>query len=584
MKVADLFALLRIKIDPKSMKKAQDSVGRFAKKSKGKFDKLEKAALGTFARIGLAAAAAFATRDALGFSKSLERLGITAKGGLGTLDEMQKKILAISNETGIAKEEVLSATSKFVELTGNVDIAASSMALFAKVTQATGASADDVAGSAAALSEQFKISSGDFEKMFSILIEGGKAGSAEFKDMAAHLAGIGAASQKFAGSTGIIAAAEISAALQIVAGSTGGNVAEATTQIKALFIGLGQASKKLKENGVQVFDTSGEYRELSEIFKDIKDKQFSAKEIEELFPNVRAQRGALALLRGDWEGLTQATLTSNAVAEDFAKIQKNNAVKVQIAWNKFKNFFTKLFLKVVDVLAAFTENIDILIVALTSLATAFAIVKVQALLAGSASVSAGLAAARAWIIGMAPLIIMALLIAALILIIEDIWVAFQGGESVFKDAHTWLVNVFVEAIEFWVEQFEAFFGFLEKKFNELKNFTKNIVTDIALGVGVSSSQKVIDRLREIGAENIRVKNAQARALASQQATLPIFGPPAPGEQGPTGKAAARGNAGGAIINAPVTITGVENPEQVAAAVTQAMERVARFIQTEGGGS
>ena len=38
---------------------------------------------------------------------------------------------------GVAKEEVLAGTSQFIELTGNVKVAAATMELFAKVAMAT---------------------------------------------------------------------------------------------------------------------------------------------------------------------------------------------------------------------------------------------------------------------------------------------------------------------------------------------------------------------------------------------------------------------------------------------------------------
>lgn len=531
--VAELVGLLRFKTDARSLSAAMGSTTKLAQHTErgmrrvgSTITRTLKRAAGQLATLAGGAAIVFGVKDALDFDKALSRLDITAKGGLGTLDQLRNKVLEVSDATGINKDSVREATSRYIELTGNVKQAAENMKLFAEVQQSTGATGSDVAGSAAALTEQFKISNDQLEKMFSIVIEGGKEGSAEFKDIAAHLSGLGAAAQKFAGSTGLKAAASLSAALQIVSGSTGGNVAVATTQLQSLMTALGGASSKLKAHGVKVFDASGEYRELAVIFAEMKAKGFSAKQIEDFFPNVRAQRGALALLRagvddtGDsWDQLTDKTLASNAHAEDFTKHMSTDAMKVAKAWNTAKNLLVRGFAQVVKGMGWIVDHAQLLSIAVTVL--------IGLMIAWKAvAIAAAVGTAAAWLVSMAPLILMAVLIAALILLVEDIWVAFKGGKSVTGDAYNWLVDTFVDAIAFWHKQFIAFWNWLKSGFKktvkEVKSFFSD-VTDFTLGTTNRANNKHKSKLaasnKKLWLHELSRFQAKARSIGQGQPTL-----------------------------------------------------------------
>lgn len=57
---------------------------------------------------------------------------------------------------------------------------------------------------------------------------------------------------------------------------------------------------------------------------------------------------------------------------------------------------------------------------------------------GTASMGAGLAAAKAWLIAAAPMVPFILLLAFIILLIDDIWVTMEGGESILGKWSAWL--------------------------------------------------------------------------------------------------------------------------------------------------
>lgn len=68
--------------------------------------------------------------------------------------------------------------------------------------------------------------------------------------------------------------------------------------------------------------------------------------------------------------------------------------------------------------------------------------------------------AAAWVAANLPLVLMAALIAALILVVEDLYRAFTGGDSILKDAWT-------EGLKFLRQKFDAFANGVKKRIDEL---------------------------------------------------------------------------------------------------------------------
>ncbi len=111
---------------------------------------------------------------------------------------------------------------------------------------------------------------------------------------------------------------------------------------------------------------------------------------------------------------------------------------------------------VVRAVSWFHDHLGLLTVILGSVAAAFVFLE-------AAAIGAALASAAAWVLAALPLILIAALIAALVLIVEDLWTWFRGGESVFKELHEWAVDMFVDAIDFWATAFQNFFNWLWSK-------------------------------------------------------------------------------------------------------------------------
>ena len=345
IQVAELFASLRIspeKLDEvdKFLNKAGQRVGKLA----GRLNKEWGAKLGgalKYGALGAAAALGVATKDALDFDALLGDIAIGSDGAVGSIEILRDKILKLSAAVGVSKEEIAGGVKKFVELTGDGKTAADSMEVFAKVAKATKAEMSDIAEVAAAMSQQMKIGSPEFEKAFSILIAGGKAGSVEFKNMAALLSEVSAAGSKFQGVTGTEGLASLSSAFQLVRQGFGGpqGANKAATSLVSLMGELGDKAKILRKNGIRVWEKDPTGKLVRRNFKDIvKDlAKLNGQKRAEIF-GLDASKALDELLKveGAWDRLTETSRKANDLSTDFAKRQALASEKAANAWNLVK--------------------------------------------------------------------------------------------------------------------------------------------------------------------------------------------------------------------------------------------------------
>lgn len=344
MKIAELFATLRLK--PESLEKIdkfmEDASKRLGKLA-GKLNKSLGEKLGAgmkYAALGAGAAFGVAFKDALDFDAMLGNIAIGSDGAVGSTEVLREKILKLSKAMGVAKEEIALGVGKFVELTGDGKAAAASMETFAKVAKATKAEMADIAEVAAAMSQQMGIAPKDFEKGFSILIAGGKAGSVEFKNMAALLSEVSAAGSKFQ-MTGTDGLAGLSSAFQLVRQGFGGpqGANKAATSMVALMGEIGDKSKRLRKHGIRVWEKDPTGKQVRRNFRDIvKDLgTLSAQNRTELF-GLDASKALDELLKTDgaWDKLTESTKKADDAQRDYDKRQALSSEKALNAWNSVK--------------------------------------------------------------------------------------------------------------------------------------------------------------------------------------------------------------------------------------------------------
>lgn len=366
MKIGDLFVSLGLKSDRKSFDKARNELGRFTKDADSKFAKLGsklsnvlgaklgggfggksigtlKGVTGGLKKVGIVATGigaglVLAAKDALEFDDSLTRLDISSRGAMGSMAKVKGRVLEVSKATGVSKEELVAGSAAFVALTGDGKMASDSMETFAKVTKATGSPIEDVVGAAASLNEQLGIGAKEFERAFSILIAGGKAGKIELKDMANLTASLAAGYKQFGGSKGIGGVATLGSAFQIVAKNFG-SASEAATGLDALMGSILQNAKDLKAIGVDPYEKDGKtLRSLEAITEDIGKKDLNATKVLGLLKRKEAVKtyNALHDNRKQWEEIRASTLKANDVQEDYAKYGKSASAQLGKAWNEIK--------------------------------------------------------------------------------------------------------------------------------------------------------------------------------------------------------------------------------------------------------
>jgi TP901 family phage tail tape measure protein len=290
----------------------------------------------------------------LKFEQALTRLGIASMGTVRNLDALRQKAFAISNATGVAREDVLAGASAYVTLTGDARTAIGTMELFSKVSKGTGASMEDIAGSAAAMKQNLKIDPKDFEQAFSVLIRGGKMGAVELKDMAAFMSGLSPRMAIFKGGLGVEGLAELGAAFQLTRQGFG-DAGEAATGMESLMGSIVQHASKLKTIGVDVYGK--------------RDPKTKRRELKGLMEIVEKIGGSKAFKRGDWtkiqdvlgrkeavqtlrmllkvpgavDEIARATLNAKDVSEDYETYQQSQSGRLEAAWNRTKNAIATTF-------------------------------------------------------------------------------------------------------------------------------------------------------------------------------------------------------------------------------------------------
>lgn len=333
-------------------KRAERSVGSFRNTVTRGLTSALRLASGAAVGAVAATAAAFTASgiQALKFEESMTRLKIASGQTGGQMAHLASSMQRISNSTGVAREDLLGATSAFVALTGDAAGARDAMELFAKVNKATGSSMTDISSTAAALRQNLKIDTADLEKSFSILIRGGKAGAIELKELAGLLASVAPLGAQFAGGLGTEGLADLSAALQL-ARQGFGSASEAATGLEALMGSIVRGASKFKSGGVEVYTVDKNGNKKLKGFQDIiesigrsklvKDptalqKAFGSKEAYAAFVQLTKVEGA-------WTALADESKKANDVGEDYAKWSASASGIIASEWNLLKNVIAETF-------------------------------------------------------------------------------------------------------------------------------------------------------------------------------------------------------------------------------------------------
>lgn len=168
-----------------------------------------------------------ALKSSADFDYQLQVIGNTADMTRPQIAALGVEILKISDETGKSAQTVQKAMGYLVAAGMDVGTAAAVLRPVGRTATATASEIDDVAKATFTLSDALKINPAGMQQALDMLVQSGKEGNFEFKDMAAELPVLAAGFQAMK-MTGTEAVATLGAALQIARKGAGSSQQAAT--------------------------------------------------------------------------------------------------------------------------------------------------------------------------------------------------------------------------------------------------------------------------------------------------------------------------------------------------------------------
>jgi TP901 family phage tail tape measure protein len=330
-----------------------------------------KAGLATLG-VGGSVLAGAAVTEQLKLDEQVRRLAIAGRGPGETgrdPEQLRKQITGIGMQTGIAPEQIAAGAQAFVAKTGDIETATANMKNFAIVAQATGSSVEDVASTAADLSQKFDIKgTNEMADALAVLAFQGKKGAFELKDMAEQFPEMAAAAQR-AGLRGVGGMRTLGGLAQIARQSTGSGAEASTALTMAMTqltnkagdlhqgIGLGGKRVDVFEGG----DATKHARDLPTVLAEVisrshgnmtqLSKVFDVRGIRAVSPMIDAYRSASEKAGGGAKGekagydavlamikdASEATGTFADVQKDAADVMKATSIQFELAMMELKS-------------------------------------------------------------------------------------------------------------------------------------------------------------------------------------------------------------------------------------------------------
>lgn len=337
--------------------------------------------IGSFAKkavvaLGVGKVVSKAITDGMDFETGMAKVSTLFSGTTAEFQSLQKEIMNISSETGVAAaqlaEAAYSAESASVPM-GNLGsmIKASSqlatagftdidtaLSATAKTMNAYGMMSDDVAATQA-----------NMEKVQRVLIQTQNKGITTVGELGASLAQVTPTAAAFG-----VSFEQIGASL---AGMTaqGTPTAQATTQLNSLIAELGkngtQASKNLQKAAkgtqwagmsfVEMMNNGADLNDVLGLMQGLADKNGVA--MVDMFSSIEAGKAAMSITNSDWVGNMEAMATeADVVGEAFETMADTASFKMERLKNTLKNMGIEAFLAVADgltaVISGFASVID----------------------------------------------------------------------------------------------------------------------------------------------------------------------------------------------------------------------------------
>lgn len=340
------------------LRSARSKFGVFADGVKSTMKDIGKSAVGSF--IGNVGANLFGqvqnelmagAKSSLELERGLTRLQIAAGRTPEEMEAFRASIRAVSDEQGLAQEELLAGAQAYVDLTGDIAGAERATRTFARVAQASGATVSDIAQASAALQQSLGITADELEATFSGMIMQGKAGAVSLKDFARELSSIAPRWAKFNEGSTVKGVAEMGAAFQL-ARQGFRSASEAATGMEALMGAIQMNAKRFEAVGVKVFDKNPKtgvktLRSFNDIIQAISNSKLmkdptalaramGSKEAAQTFDMLTRNRAL-------WDQLVQAGLDKGAVDRDNTTYLNSSAGQIDKAMTSLKNTVIGIF-------------------------------------------------------------------------------------------------------------------------------------------------------------------------------------------------------------------------------------------------
>lgn len=267
----------------------------------------------------VAAPTAMSIKTAADFNYQLRVIGNTANMTQPQIKALGDEILKISGETGNSAQNVQKAMGFLVAAGMEAGTAAAVLRPVGRTATATASEIEDVAKATFTLNDALKIQPTQMQRALDMLVQSGKEGNFEFKDMASELPVLAAGMQSLK-MTGGEAVATLGAALQI-ARKGAGTSQQASTNVenflakvmspetlkkasKTFGVDLYKIISDAQKNGKNPFEAAiqainkmtkgGDQKLLGELFQDMQVQNFLRPMLQNLQEYDRIKKAALA--------------------------------------------------------------------------------------------------------------------------------------------------------------------------------------------------------------------------------------------------------------------------------------------------
>jgi len=310
---------------------------------------------GLLSRVIAPAATAYAAREAItrfaDVERAMTRIGITADATAAETKAATDQVQRLARDTAQPIDQVVAGLDALVAQGRTLAESLDLLRSVAPTAQASGAALDEVARSAGAIGDQFKIASKDMQGAFDIIVTGGKLGQFELKDMARYLPSLAAQASAF-GLKGEEGLRNLVALLQTVRKASGTSE-EAATAVKDLFgkMTSDETFKRFQKLGIDTRKTLADARKQGRDLLDVivemlqKATKGDLSKLNELFSDQEIRRAATALLQftGNFrEFRAQLRNVDGSTMKDFNRVLDDSRANIDRLSTSWDIFVTKL--------------------------------------------------------------------------------------------------------------------------------------------------------------------------------------------------------------------------------------------------